>query len=658
MTVLFYVRLVGFTAGSLVELFFLALILGNRRPRTFERVLFFLVLSLFAFYCGGVLLLNAVIHYPVPPAATIMFANGLTGLGLAFLPAFLFQAHVEYFLMNEAAAKSKSWLRYLAWLNYALVLMVVARVIPPLLVAKSMEFFEPANRASPPYAVWLGVTLFGSAAISFARAAKREAPFRRLDRFLGIFCALAGALTIYVYALGGPARPNLSDSLSLGILLSAIVPSAVLEYWVLRHNFLGIGSQKNLVYAVSGAFLALLYLGLVRRISGWLEPVLPPEATSSILLFTLVVLFEPLERNIGRALQRTFKRGLDKMQRLLGELQERARQGDLARFIEFVETRVQDEFGLSVARLSVPEDSTIEPLRSPGGLGHVARIRLIRNGELIGVLEAASTGSVLTGEVTAALDFLGEQLPGLIDLCRLIQEKIELERTLAERERLAMLGQMAASVSHNLRNPLSSMKTILQVQLENRDLSESARKDLMLVLSELDRVSMKLTQLLRYSKPPVHVAGVDESVPGGAAIDGVVNLLRRDAEQRGVTIEVSRPAEETSVKGSEEALSDIFMNLIVNAVESQSRGGCVQIEAVRKNGCLIVEICDAGPGISLEERSRIFQPFFTTKASGTGLGLAIVTRRLSEIGGTLDCESPLQDGRGTKFTVTLPLARS
>jgi signal transduction histidine kinase len=653
MSVLFYVRLIGFTAGALVELFFLALILGNRRPRTFERVLFFLILALFFFYCGGVLVLNAGLHYAVPPAATLMFANGLMGLGLAFLPAFLFHAQAEYFLLNRDA--TKTWLRYVAWLNYAFVLIVVARVVPRLIQAKSLEFFEPTNRVGAAYAIWLGLAVFGSAVIGFASAGKSDAPFQRLDRFLGVFCVLIGALTIYVYGFGGPGRPVVSEALSVGILLSAIAPSAVLEYWILRHNFLGIGSQKNLVYAVSGAFLALLYLGLVRRISGWLEPVLPPEATSSILLFILVVLFEPFERGIGRALQRSFKRGLDKMQRLLGELQDRARQGDLVRFIEFVEKRVDEEFGLSVTRLSVPEDAAVEPLRSPGGLGHVARIRLVRNGESIGVLEVASSGSVLTGEVTAALDFLGEQLPGLIDLCRLIQDKIELERTLAERERLAMLGQMAASVSHNLRNPLSSMKTILQVQLENRDLKESVRKDLTLVLGELDRLSTKLTQLLRYSKQPMRIAGAEESVEGAATIDDVVNLLRRDAEQRGVAIEFSRTAEDSCVKGSEEALSDIFSNLIVNAVEAQPSGGEVKIETARENGCFVVAISDAGPGIPPGVRSRIFQPFFTTKASGTGLGLAIVTRRLSEIGGTLGCESPVRGGRGTKFTVRLPL---
>ena len=120
------------------------------------------------------------------------------------------------------------------------------------------------------------------------------------------------------------------------------------------------------------------------------------------------------------------------------------------------------------------------------------------------MLEAVSTGAYLTGETSAALEFLGEQLPAMIDLARLIEEKLRLERELAERERLALLGQLAASVSHNLRNPLSSMKTILQVQLEHPDLPLDVRHDCALVVDEIDRMSEKLKQLLNFAKPSVN----------------------------------------------------------------------------------------------------------------------------------------------------------
>ena len=208
---------------------------------------------------------------------------------------------------------------------------------------------------------------------------------------------------------------------------------------------------------------------------------------------------------IGPALHRAHQERFGRVQKLaVGASDSRRGNGNVANLIAFAERRIREEFGLAVVRISVPRDPGLAPLESPGGLGHVARLPLMKDGSEIGLLEAATTGSYLTGETSAALEFLAEQFPGSIDLCRLIEEKLQLERELAERERMAVLGQMAANVSHNLRNPLSSMKTVLQVQLENPDLPLDARRDCTLVVSEIDRMSAKLTQLLRYAKPSVN----------------------------------------------------------------------------------------------------------------------------------------------------------
>jgi signal transduction histidine kinase len=240
----------------------------------------------------------------------------------------------------------------------------------------------------------------------------------------------------------------------------------------------------------------------------------------------------------------------------------------------------------------------------------------------------------------------------MADLCRLIEEKLRLERELAERERLALLGQMAATVSHNLRNPLSSMKTVLQVQLEKPDLPADLRHDCALVLGEIDRMSAKLKQLLNFAKPSVN----GRSVAAVAVAKQAASLFRHDAERRNVILEFDSPEEEISILASEEALSEILSNLIVNAIEAQPDGGRVRIALARTGDHLEIQLEDRGPGVSAELRSRIFQPFFTTKAAGTGLGLAIVARRVDEMGGTMSCESPIGEGKGTRFRVMLPLA--
>jgi len=633
---LFYVRLIALTAGTLVYLFLIALILGHRRPRRFERLLFFLVLALLAIYGGALLQVNAEIQYGTPPQATQFLYSSLLALGTLFIVPFVVQTHLEYVRQVRRAAVS-GWATALAYALYllpAFMLVYVSIETHAHLAWGPAGFLAAINRQS-------GLVLVAAivaAAFQLRIALTAREPIER-----GVFWWLfaSGCVLTLAWVLG--------TSVAF-IEIAGVLPGAILIRYSLRRNFLDFGAQRNLVYALSATVLALLYLALVHRISGWLAPVFPPEATASVLLFVLVFLFEPLERAIGPALHRTFRERVDRWQRLAVELQEEARHGDVALLVASAESRIREEFSLAV-RISVPRDPAQPPLESPGGLGHVARIPLKKGREEIGLLEAATTGSYLTGETTAALEFLAEQLPAMIDLCRLIEEKIRLERELAERERLAMLGQMAATVSHNLRNPLGAMKTVLQVQLENPDLPADVRQDCTLVLSEIERMSAKLTQLLHFAKPAVSGRRVDAAEVAAQ----VVALFRPDAERRGVRVELHPPASDASAHASEEALNEILSNLVVNAIEAQPDGGRVSVKLARNVSHLDIFVEDDGPGISPGARAKIFQPFFTTKATGTGLGLAIVARRVSEMGGTIACESPLASGRGTRVHVSLPI---
>jgi signal transduction histidine kinase len=472
-------------------------------------------------------------------------------------------------------------------------------------------------------------------------------------RFFQWLCAASMLifLPLFLREVFARSDPPRADTIVTALIILCVLPGALLIYFALKHNFLEYGAQRNLVYALSATVLALLYLALVHRVSGWLAPVFPPEATASVLLFVLIFLFEPLERAIGPALHRRFRERMSRLQNLTVDLQQEARHGDLARLTAHAERRIREEFGLAAVRISIPRDASQEALESPGGLGHVVRIPLLKDREEVGLLEAASTGSYLTGETSAGLEFLAEQLPPMADLCRLIEEKLRLERELAERERLALLGQMAATVSHNLRNPLSSMKTVLQVQLEKPDLPADLRHDCALVVGEIDRMSAKLKQLLNFAKPSVN----GQRVAAVAVAKRAAALFRHDAERRNVVLEFDGPEDEVQVLASEEALSEILSNLIVNAIEAQPDGGRVEIGLARKGGHLEILVQDRGPGVSAELRSRMFQPFFTTKVTGTGLGLAIVARRVDEMGGTMSCESPISEGKGTRFRVMLPL---
>jgi signal transduction histidine kinase len=650
---LFYVRLIALTAGTLVYLFLLALILGHRRPRFFERLLFFVVLSLFLLYAGGLLGINAAMQYGAPPEATKELATALAILGSLFLTPLVWHTFVLY-RKEIRNSELKWWYSIPIYVLYAtglfeigaIGLFLSARDLAPLRI-EVLNYFIATLRGR-----WLLTAFILSMCLFDIVRTSKDRNERNLFRWMLFGSALL------VATLGATFSPvSLSSTqpemLTAATIVLGVVPGALLIYFSLRKNFLEFGAQRNLVYALSAMFLALLYLALVRRISGWLEPTLPPEATASILLFVLIFLFEPLERVIGPALHRAHQQRFGRVQKLAVELQQQARNGNVASLLVFAERRIREEFGLAVVRLVVPRDPALAPLESPGGLGHVTRLPLMKDGDEIGLLEAATTGSYLTGETSAALEFLAEQLPASIDLCRLIEDKVQLERELAERERLAVLGQMAANVSHNLRNPLSSMKTVIQVQLENPDLPIDARRDCILVVSEIDRMSAKLTQLLRYAKPSVN----GERVGAVALARQTASLFGRDAERRSIRLEFDQPREEISVLASEEALGEVLSNLIVNAMEAQPDGGRVRVALSRNGDDVEIRVEDDGPGISDELRGKIFQPYFTTKTTGTGLGLSIVARRVAEMGGTVSCESPLRNGTGTRFRLTLPLAK-
>jgi len=165
--------------------------------------------------------------------------------------------------------------------------------------------------------------------VGIARAA-REAYERRMFQWLSVISA-ASFMLLSLWTAMGTGVAGLAEGVPLAVVICGILPGAVLIHYSLGQEFLEFGAQGNLVFALSATFVALLYLALVRRISGWLEPVLPPEATASILLFVPLFLFEPLERAIGPALHRRFRARVDRLQHMIAQMHEVARHGDLER---------------------------------------------------------------------------------------------------------------------------------------------------------------------------------------------------------------------------------------------------------------------------------------------------------------------------------------
>lgn len=654
MSALTYIRLIGFTGGTLLMLFWMVVILGYRRQRNFERVFFFLCLAFFLFYSGSLLALNAQIYYSVPQRSLQLFSASLIALGLCFLPPLLLQVHAEYAETRDLLQGTSSK-RIGLTLMYAPALYFALKTYSMLAAGQKFDILLPGTSLGRLYGLWLFVALFVSMLweAQFKKIAPRstEAGFHS---FLKVVLGVS-AIAVQVFHFWTTLGPRWEVILGTALAFCPIPPLAVLIYLVQKRDFLQFGRQKNLVYAVTVTFFALLYLSLVRRVSATLEPILPPEASAAILLFVLVIFVEPLQRLLSRRLQKTAQEEMDRTQRILVAIQEVARLGEVEKLRRTIKELFRDNLGLADVDLELYQDVE-DSFRKSEDLPRLGSSFPIRQSDrVLGTLIVRPYGGMVSGETNAAIEFLCEQLPASINLCRTLEEKLQLERELAERERLALVGQTAASISHNLKNPLGSIKTILQVQLENPEMPESMRGETKMVLEEINRLSAKLNQLLQFSRPAVRGTEVPQISDAVTVLREVVEVLRPEADRRRISLRMTESNAAIPVAASAEALNDILSNVIVNALEATISGGAVSAAMNISNGHCLITVEDDGPGIPPAILEKILQPFFTTKSQGTGLGLAIAARRVSEFSGKLEFSSPISAGRGTRFEITLPL---
>jgi signal transduction histidine kinase len=236
---------------------------------------------------------------------------------------------------------------------------------------------------------------------------------------------------------------------------------------------------------------------------------------------------------------------------------------------------------------------------------------------------------------------LARSLNAMLDALRVAEE----ERL--RRERLAVLGEFAAGVAHEVRNPLASMRMTLQLLGEG--LRGKDAEDLRVVLDEVRRLEGSVEDLLLYAAGSPRLAR--EPVDLAATAREAARVLDRQATHLGVAVEVEEAAGTPRVEGDAARLRTCATNLLLNAVQASPRGGKVRARVGAAGAGAVLEVADEGPGIPPEVGDRIYEPFFTGRPGGTGLGLA-VTRRIAEAhGGSLTFRS---GAGGTVFRLEVP----
>jgi signal transduction histidine kinase len=234
-----------------------------------------------------------------------------------------------------------------------------------------------------------------------------------------------------------------------------------------------------------------------------------------------------------------------------------------------------------------------------------------------------------------------------------LQEVKALEIEVLHRERLSALGNMAATIAHEVRNPLNAISMGLQrlkVEFQPTGDQEDYSRLTELVLGEVHRLNSIVEQFLSLARPL-------EIKPEELSVQDVLNelatLVEGEAQRSKVQIRVVAPLTLPPLKADPKYLRQSLLNLILNGLQAMPEGGTLTLEAKKSNGNFLISVTDTGTGIAPEHRSRIFEPYFTTKAKGSGLGLAITRRIVEAHRGTVTVTNKA-DG-GCRFLISLPI---
>lgn len=236
-----------------------------------------------------------------------------------------------------------------------------------------------------------------------------------------------------------------------------------------------------------------------------------------------------------------------------------------------------------------------------------------------------------------------------IDLIKDVTDLRSLEEQLKQKEKLAAIGQLAAGIAHEIRNPLAGISG--SIQLLSADKVDPDQQKLMkIILKEIDRLNNLITEFLDYAKPEKKP---DQSIDLSLILEEVIQNLKRHPDS-GLDTQWIVNLSSQKILGFSEKLKQCFLNIILNALQAmkEKQNSIIQINLKNDEVYSVLEIKDNGSGMTEETKKRIFEPFYTTKSKGTGLGLALTHKILESHQASIVVNSEV--GKGTEFIIKFP----
>jgi len=670
-------QLVGYSVGALLPLWMAVQLVTHRnRLTSLERMLALLALTMGGWHTSNlVITLHGLFDLGYDRWTTLLrVADTVSVVSITFAYSFLLHVHLHLWANAHMRplTKGEKLRVYLCYLPTIFLTLAV----PKLWMGEYAPMFTKLSFFVIPFAFWIAYVL-GLIALTELLIARKTTnrSERRIMRtlaasFIGVGVVIFAALA-FGLGEGTIAGLYLKTLANLGSLL----PSVLLAYYIYRYRYLEIIIEESLVVVTFATVVLTVYVFGIRTIGDWLTQRygVKPGLVESLLILALALVAAPFRGWLGSRFQKLFERETALFKEIVSRIGSYAGQyKDLLELLHFVEERTTEVLGLRRLKIFVAGEGventetwvaqTLEDSRESGWLpvedsemlveqGYKLAYPMRREDKVAGLLAVDAVGASLTPDARSVIETLADQVAIAIDDSRLMEENVRLERELAERERMASLGRMAATVAHEIKNPLSAIKSIAQVMREDEHLNKDYSRDLSLIVGETDRLSQSVTQLLSFARresPAEQALGTDE------LLRSVVDLFRANAREHGIGLEY-QIRDDAQLSGKcVSVLRDALSNLLLNALQATSPGGKISLAAALDNADLLISVQDTGPGVPLELREQIWEPFFTTRQRGTGLGLAIVRKRVQEVGGTASLGGAANGG-GALFFLRVPI---
>jgi PAS domain S-box-containing protein len=263
------------------------------------------------------------------------------------------------------------------------------------------------------------------------------------------------------------------------------------------------------------------------------------------------------------------------------------------------------------------------------------------------VVTLRGTERLLAWHNAALRDDQGE-IVGTVSSGEDVTERRSAEEVERRREALARIGEMAAMVAHEVKNPIAGISGALQILEKRLDLDDASREVFAGIVERLEVLNRMSGDLLQFSRSRLPRP---EPIPVRSLVQEAGKLVRSDP--RNVGIQVAVEGQDPVLRLDRELMGVVLLNLFLNAAHAMGGAGTIRVSLESRDGFCEIRVLDEGHGIPPEKRDRIFEPFFTTKAQGTGLGLSVARQMIEAHGGSLQAEGA-EGGRGACFAIRLP----